>query len=130
MTTLKRDVKYGTWWRDYYVFDEISVETAIQDILSDNIDPVLTEPIFGNHDELLEMEIINDSDEIIYNKTYNTAWCVFNVYEDNSKELSSIHTTMDKALESIENNKNLLDKLNKCSSKHLQKQIVEEWCIM
>lgn len=130
MTTLKRDVKYGTWWRDYYVFDEISIETAIQDILSDNVDPVLTEPIFSNHDELLEMEIINDLDEIIYNKTYNTAWCVFNVYEDNSKELSSIHTTMDKALESIENNKNLLDKLNKCSSKHLQKQVVEEWCIM
>ena len=56
MTTLTRDVKYGTWWRDYYVFDEISVETAIQDILSDNIDPVLTEPIFGNHDELLEKQ--------------------------------------------------------------------------
>ena len=130
MPTLKRDVKYGTWWRDYYVFDEVSIETAMQDILSDNVDPVLTEPIFGNQDELLEMEIINDSDEIIYTKTYNTAWCVFNIYEDNSKELSSIHTTMDKALESIENNKNLLDKLNKCSSKYLQKQVVEEWCIM
>lgn len=90
MTTLKRDVKYGTWWRDYYVFDEISIETAIQDILSDNIDPVLTEPIFSNHDELLEMEIINDSDEIIYNKTYNTAWCVFNVYEDNSDRKSVV----------------------------------------
>lgn len=60
----------------------------------------------------------------------NTVWCVTNVYEDGSRELSSIHRNELLAKYQIEKTMHLLDKLNKDSDKKLVKQTMAKWHIL
>jgi hypothetical protein len=63
-------------------------------------------------------------------KCANTVWCVTNVYEDGSRELSSIHRNEQQALYSIEKTVHILDKLNKDSDKKLIKQTLASWQVL
>lgn len=63
-------------------------------------------------------------------KCANTVWCVTNVYEDGSRELSSIHRNEQQALYSIEKTMHILDKLNKDSDKKLIKQTLASWQVL
>ena len=58
----------------------------------------------------------------------NTVYCVMNVYENGSKELFSIHHTIDSAENIIENGIDLLNKLNHNQPSKI-KQVVESWLI-
>lgn len=60
----------------------------------------------------------------------NTVWTVTNVYEDGSRELSSIHRNELLAKYQIEKTMSLLDKLNKDSDKKLIKQTMAKWQIL
>lgn len=63
-------------------------------------------------------------------KCANTVWCVTNVYEDGSRELSSIYRNEQQALYSIEKTMHILDKLNKDSDKKLIKQTLASWQVL
>ena len=58
----------------------------------------------------------------------NTVYCVMNVYEDGSKELFSIHRTMDSAVDIVKKGMDQLDKLNHGQPNKI-KQVVESWLI-
>lgn len=57
-------------------------------------------------------------------------WCVTNVYDDGSKELSSVHRTREKAEEWVESMKDLIDKLNKESERRLIRKEINSWVIL
>lgn len=63
-------------------------------------------------------------------KCANTVWCVTNVYEDGSRELSSIHRNELDARYQIEKTMYMLDKINKGSDKKLVKQTMAKWQIL
>lgn len=58
----------------------------------------------------------------------NVVWCVFNIYEDGSKELSSIHHTEENALKWIEDNKELINKV--ISENKIIKQETHSWFVL
>lgn len=60
----------------------------------------------------------------------NTVWCVSNVYEDGSKELSSIHRNEQSALFQIEKTMHTLDKINLDKEKKLVKQTLASWQVL
>lgn len=55
----------------------------------------------------------------------NIVWCIFNIYEDGSKELSSIHHTEEHADNWIKSNWELINKLN---SEYENKIVEQEKC--
>ena len=57
-------------------------------------------------------------------------WCVTNVYEDGSKELSSVHRTRKKAEEWVESLKDITDKINKETKRRLIRKEVTSWMIL
>lgn len=59
----------------------------------------------------------------------NNVWCIINVFEDGSKELSSIHHTQESADLHIYESKDLIDQINEKSNKKLIKQIIENWTV-
>lgn len=60
----------------------------------------------------------------------NTVWCVFNVYENGSRELSSIHRTEEKANNWVNKSKELLGKLNLEVDNKIIKQEINSWYIL
>lgn len=63
-------------------------------------------------------------------KCANTVWCVTNVYEDGSRELSSIHRSAKHAEYSIEKTMAKLFELNLNSEKKLVKQTMASWNVL
>lgn len=60
----------------------------------------------------------------------NVVWCVFNIYEDGSRELSSIHHTEEGALEWIAVNKELIAKVNPTQDNKIIKQETSSWFVL
>ena len=59
-------------------------------------------------------------------KCANTVWCLFNIYEDGSKELNSIHRTEEDAVWFKAQNFELYNKLNsKSDNKIIDQEIIE-----
>lgn len=59
-------------------------------------------------------------------KCANTVWCIFDIYEDGSRELSSIHRTQEGALLCIEQNKELIE--NYCldsKNKIIEQEVID-----
>lgn len=63
-------------------------------------------------------------------KCAHIVWCVSNIYEDGSKELSSIHHTEEKALKWIETNKELIAKFNPEQNNKIIKQELDSWVVL
>ena len=59
----------------------------------------------------------------------NNVWCVINIFEDGSKELSSIHHTQESADLHVFESKDLIEQINEKSNKKLIKQIIENWIV-
>lgn len=57
-------------------------------------------------------------------------WCVTNIYEDGSKELSSIHRTEEKAKEWIESTKDLLTKINPKQQRKIIDRTITSWFVL
>ena len=57
-------------------------------------------------------------------------WCVTNVYEDGSKELSSIHRAEYRAKEWVEKSRSVLDKVNPDQEKKIVKQEINCWYVL
>lgn len=57
-------------------------------------------------------------------------WCVTNIYEDGSKELSSIHRTEEKAKKWIESTKDLLTKINPEQRRKIIDRTITSWFIL
>ena len=57
-------------------------------------------------------------------------WCVTNVYEDGSKELSSVHRTEEKAKKWIESTKDLLTKINPEKRRKIIDRTITSWFIL
>jgi hypothetical protein len=57
-------------------------------------------------------------------------WCVTNVYEDGSKELSSIHRTEQKAQAWVGKSRNILDKVNPDQENKIVKQEINCWFVL
>lgn len=60
----------------------------------------------------------------------NNVWCVINIFEDGSKELSSIHHTQEDADLHIFESKDLIESINKDSKIKIIKQVVENWLVL
>lgn len=60
----------------------------------------------------------------------NTVWCLINVYEDGKRELSSIHRTEEKALQWMETNKKLFEKLHSKQDNKIVKQELTSWYVL
>ena len=60
----------------------------------------------------------------------NNVWCVINIFEDGSKELSSIHHTQEDANLHIFESKDLIESINKDSKIKIIKQVVENWLVL
>lgn len=63
-------------------------------------------------------------------KCANIVWCLINVYEDGSKELSSIHRTEEGAIWFKAQNWELINKLNPERENKIIDQLIEEWSIL
>lgn len=57
-------------------------------------------------------------------------WCVTNIYEDGSKELSSVHRTEEKAKKWIESTKDLLTKINPEQRRKIIDRTITSWFIL
>jgi hypothetical protein len=71
-------------------------------------------------------------DDVIYelcSECAQVVWCVTNIYEDGSKELSSIHHTEEKAKKWIKSTKDLLTKINPEHRKIIDRTITS-WFIL
>lgn len=60
----------------------------------------------------------------------NFVWCVTNIYEDGSKELSSIHHTEESALDWVEKSKNWINEVNKEVDNKIINQEIVKWCVL
>ena len=63
-------------------------------------------------------------------KCASTVWCVFNIYEDGSKELFSIHRTETSAENWIKFGQNLISKHNNISDVKLVNQEISQWRVL
>lgn len=63
-------------------------------------------------------------------KCAHTVWCVMNVYEDGSKELSSIHRNPKNANDQMNSNREKIKELNQDRDVKLVKQEVTSWCVL
>ena len=57
-------------------------------------------------------------------------WCVTNVYEDGSKELSSVHRTEEKAKKWIESTNDTLTKINSEQRRKIIDRTITSWFIL
>lgn len=60
---------------------------------------------------------------------FNSVWCVINLYEDGSKELSSIHHTKEGALHWVEKSSTLISEMNIEAENKIVDQEVTQWCV-
>ena len=60
----------------------------------------------------------------------NVVWCVTNIYEDDSEELSSVHRTEEKAQEWIESTKDLLAKINPEQQRKIIDRKITSWFVL
>lgn len=63
---LKKDEKIETWWRDYYEIEADSIEEAVEIILSGEVDPYDTESMDDLQMKPTEIEILDETDNIVY----------------------------------------------------------------
>lgn len=64
---LKKDEKLPTWWRDYYEIEASSIEEAVEIILSGEVDPYDSESMVDMQVEPLEVEIMDEFGNTLYN---------------------------------------------------------------
>lgn len=57
-------------------------------------------------------------------------WCITNIYEDGTKELSSIHSSEEKADKWIEQNQDLINKINEEVNNKIIKQEKQDWIVL
>ena len=57
-------------------------------------------------------------------------WCVFNIYEDGKKELSSIHRTEERAYEYIIEHKYIIEVINNTQDNKIIERIVEQFAVL
>lgn len=57
-------------------------------------------------------------------------WCVTNIYEDGSKELSSVHRTEEKAKKWIESTNDTLTKINSEQRRKIIDRTITSWFIL
>lgn len=60
---------------------------------------------------------------------FHTVWCVSNIYENGSKELSSIHRTEEKAIAWVEKGKELIEQSKLTIDNPIIDQIIDCWCV-
>lgn len=60
---------------------------------------------------------------------FNSVWCVINLYEDGSQELSSIHRTKEGALHWVEKSSALVSEMNTEAENKIIDQEVTQWCV-
>ncbi len=57
-------------------------------------------------------------------------WCVFNIYEDGTKELSSVHRTETRAYEYIIEHKHIIEVINDGQDNKIIERTVEQFVIL
>ena len=60
----------------------------------------------------------------------DSVWCVMNIYEDGSEELSSIHKTEESADHWMESGKSLIEKYNPEFDKKIVEQVKRQWFVL
>lgn len=60
----------------------------------------------------------------------NLVWCVINVYEDDSRELSSIHHTKESAELHVEKAAPLIEKMNREVDNKIIDQSITQWVVL
>lgn len=63
-------------------------------------------------------------------KCANQVWVVTNIYEDDFRELASIHHTEESAKDFIEKGKEVINLLNKVRENKLIKQDISNWAVL
>ena len=61
---------------------------------------------------------------------FNNVWCIINIYEDDSRELSSIHHTEESALAFMLKNAEVVARINTCSENKIKEQKVTKWAVL
>lgn len=72
----------------------------------------------------------DDTIREVCSKCFNNVWCVINIYEDDSKELSSIHHTEEAALNFVLKNAMLITRINAGSTNKIKEQKVTKWAVL
>ena len=63
-------------------------------------------------------------------KCANQVWVVTNIYEDDFRELASIHHTEESAKDFVEKGKEVIDLLNEVRQNKLIKQEISNWIVL
>ena len=63
---LKRDEKHKVWWRYRYTVEANTLEDAIKQVLEDEIDPYDGDMVSTLTQEPLEIEILDENDNKVY----------------------------------------------------------------
>lgn len=61
---------------------------------------------------------------------FNNVWCIINIREDGSKELSSIHHTEESALKFMSRNKFIIGRINETAEIPIKEQKIEKWAVL
>jgi hypothetical protein len=57
-------------------------------------------------------------------------WCITNIYEDDSRELSSIHRTEEAALHFMLKNAATIEHMNQFADLKIKQQVVSKWALL
>jgi hypothetical protein len=57
-------------------------------------------------------------------------WCITNIYEDDSRELSSIHRTEEAALHFMLKNADTIKRMNQFANLKIKQQVVAKWAVL
>lgn len=61
---------------------------------------------------------------------FNNVWCITNIYEDDSRELSSIHRTEEDALQFMLKKAAVIERMNQFADLKIKKQVVAKWAVL
>ena len=57
-------------------------------------------------------------------------WCVFNIYEDGTRELSSVHRSEERAQRWIVDNRRILEIGNEDRENKIIEQVISQWFVL
>ena len=66
----------------------------------------------------------------VCSKCFNNVWCIIYIYEDGSRELSSIHHTEESAVTFMLKNAEVIARVNACSENKIKEQKVTKWAVL
>ena len=66
----------------------------------------------------------------ICSSCFNNVWCIINIYEDGSKELSSIHRTEEAAWNFMLRNAFIIGRINETAKIPIKEQKIEKWVVL